>query len=218
VNGQEVRGKLTDKTVFHTTAPDKYADMYKPLHDKGVNVSVKGPGSGTWSTWITTLDPSCFWLPLVLHDSPNADGENKAMSFGKSRAPPVSMQQKKIRQDVAGVDEAKETQGNIEFLREAQKFQKLGGRIPKGCCWSGTRKTGKPCWAERLLARPTCRSSRISGSDFVEMFGASALAACATCLSRGKKNALAFIFLDEIDAVGRHRGAGWARHASANRP
>jgi len=88
VNGQEVRGKLTDgKTVFHTTAPDKYADMYKPLHDKGVNVTVKDLAAGTWSTWITTLGPflllAAFWFFMIRQMQM---GGNKAMSFGKSRA------------------------------------------------------------------------------------------------------------------------------------
>ena len=211
VNGQEVRGKLTDKTVFHTTAPDKYADMYKPLHDKGVNVNVKDLAAGTWSTWITTLGPflllAAFWFFMIRQMQM---GGNKAMSFGKSRARLLSMQQKKITfKDVAGVDEAKEELKEIiEFLREAQKFQKLGGRIPKGVLLVGHPGTGKTLLARAVAGEANVPFFSISGSDFVEMFVGVGASRVRDLFEQGKKNAPCIIFIDEIDAVGRHRGAG----------
>src|SRR5450432_2096232 len=211
VNGQEVRGKLTDKTVFHTTAPEKYADMYKPLHDKGVNVSVKDLAAGTWSTWITTLGPflllAAFWFFMIRQMQM---GGNKAMSFGKSRARLLSMQQKKITfKDVAGVDEAKEELREIiEFLREAQKFQKLGGRIPKGVLLVGPPGTGKTLLARAVAGEANVPFFSISGSDFVEMFVGVGASRVRDMFEQGKKNAPCIIFIDEIDAVGRHRGAG----------
>jgi cell division protease FtsH len=211
VNGQEVRGKTTDKTVFHTTAPDKYADMYKPLHDKGVNVNVKDLAAGTWSTWITTLGPflllAAFWFFMIRQMQM---GGNKAMSFGKSRARLLSMQQKKITfKDVAGVDEAKEELKEIiEFLREAQKFQKLGGRIPKGVLLVGHPGTGKTLLARAVAGEANVPFFSISGSDFVEMFVGVGASRVRDLFEQGKKNAPCIIFIDEIDAVGRHRGAG----------
>jgi len=212
VNGQEVRGKLTDgKTVFHTTSPDKYTDMYKPLHDKGVNVTVKDLAAGTWSTWITTLGPflllAAFWFFMIRQMQM---GGNKAMSFGKSRARLLSMQQKKITfKDVAGVDEAKEELKEIiEFLREAQKFQKLGGRIPKGVLLVGHPGTGKTLLARAVAGEANVPFFSISGSDFVEMFVGVGASRVRDLFEQGKKNAPCIIFIDEIDAVGRHRGAG----------
>jgi cell division protease FtsH len=211
VNGQEVRGKLTDGKVFHTTAPDKYPDMYKPLHDKGVNVTVKDLAAGTWSTWITTLGPflllAAFWFFMIRQMQM---GGNKAMSFGKSRARLLSMQQKKITfKDVAGVDEAKEELKEIiEFLREAQKFQKLGGRIPKGVLLVGHPGTGKTLLARAVAGEANVPFFSISGSDFVEMFVGVGASRVRDLFEQGKKNAPCIIFIDEIDAVGRHRGAG----------
>src|SRR5882762_649788 len=212
VNGQEVRGKLTDgKTVFHTTSPEKYTDMYKPLHDKGVNVTVKDLAAGTWSTWITTLGPflllAAFWFFMIRQMQM---GGNKAMSFGKSRARLLSMQQKKITfKDVAGVDEAKEELKEIiEFLREAQKFQKLGGRIPKGVLLVGHPGTGKTLLARAVAGEANVPFFSISGSDFVEMFVGVGASRVRDLFEQGKKNAPCIIFIDEIDAVGRHRGAG----------
>src|SRR5258708_11939729 len=211
VKGQEVRGKLTDKSVFHTTAPDKYADMHKPLQDKGVNGTVKDQAAGTWSTWITTLGPflllAAFWFFMIRQMQM---GGNKAMSFGKSRARLLSMQQKKITfKDVAGVDEAKEELKEIiEFLREAQKFQKLGGRIPKGVLLVGHPGTGKTLLARAVAGEANVPFFSISGSDFVEMFVGVGASRVRDLFEQGKKNAPCIIFIDEIDAVGRHRGAG----------
>ena len=137
-------------------------------------------------------------------------GGNKAMSFGKSRARLLSMQQKKVTfKDVAGVDEAKEELKEIiEFLREAQKFQKLGGRIPKGVLLVGPPGTGKTLLARAVAGEANVPFFSISGSDFVEMFVGVGASRVRDLFEQGKKNAPCIIFIDEIDAVGRHRGAG----------
>ena len=137
-------------------------------------------------------------------------GGNKALSFGKSRARLLSMQQKKVTfKDVAGVDEAKEElQEIIEFLREAQKFQKLGGRIPKGVLLVGPPGTGKTLLARAVAGEANVPFFSISGSDFVEMFVGVGASRVRDLFEQGKKNAPCIIFIDEIDAVGRHRGAG----------
>ncbi len=211
VNGQEVRGKYADKSTFHTTAPDKDATMVKQLLDKGVNVNVKDLAAGSWSTWLPTLAPfvllAAFWFFMIRQMQM---GGNKALSFGKSRARLLSMQQKKITfKDVAGVDEAKEELKEIiEFLREAQKFQKLGGRIPKGVLLVGSPGTGKTLLARAVAGEANVPFFSISGSDFVEMFVGVGASRVRDLFEQGKKNAPCIIFIDEIDAVGRHRGAG----------
>jgi cell division protease FtsH len=137
-------------------------------------------------------------------------GGNKALSFGKSRARLLSMQQKKVTfKDVAGVEEAKEELREIiEFLREAQKFQKLGGRIPKGVLLVGPPGTGKTLLARAVAGEANVPFFSISGSDFVEMFVGVGASRVRDLFEQGKKNAPCIIFIDEIDAVGRHRGAG----------
>jgi cell division protease FtsH len=137
-------------------------------------------------------------------------GGNKALSFGKSRARLLSMQQKKVTfKDVAGCDEAKEELKEIiEFLREAQKFQKLGGRIPKGVLLVGPPGTGKTLLARAVAGEANVPFFSISGSDFVEMFVGVGASRVRDLFEQGKKNAPCIIFIDEIDAVGRHRGAG----------
>jgi len=137
-------------------------------------------------------------------------GGNKALSFGKSRARLHSSQQKKVTfKDVAGVDEAKEElQEIIEFLREPQKFQKLGGRIPKGVLLIGPPGTGKTLLARAIAGEANVPFFSISGSDFVEMFVGVGASRVRDLFEQGKKNAPCIIFIDEIDAVGRHRGAG----------
>ena len=137
-------------------------------------------------------------------------GGNKALSFGKSRAKLTSAQQKKVTfKDVAGVDEAKEElQEIIEFLREPQKFQKLGGKIPKGVLLMGPPGTGKTLLARAIAGEANVPFFSISGSDFVEMFVGVGASRVRDLFEQGKKNAPCIIFIDEIDAVGRHRGAG----------
>ena len=137
-------------------------------------------------------------------------GGNKALSFGKSKAKLSSSAQKKVTfKDVAGVDEAKEElQEIIEFLKEPQKFQKLGGRIPKGVLLMGPPGTGKTLLARAVAGEANVPFFSISGSDFVEMFVGVGASRVRDLFEQGKKNAPCIVFIDEIDAVGRHRGAG----------
>jgi cell division protease FtsH len=152
--------------------------------------------------------------PFSTHRASNAPdaevAETRRSSFGKSRARLLSMQQKKVTfKDVAGVDEAKEELKEIiEFLREAQKFQKLGGRIPKGVLLVGPPGTGKTLLARAVAGEANVPFFSISGSDFVEMFVGVGASRVRDLFEQGKKNAPCIIFIDEIDAVGRHRGAG----------
>ena len=210
--GMEVRGKYkNDNSAFHTTVPPNYPDMYKILTDKGVVMEIKDISNGTWPSWILNLAPlvllAALWFFMIRQMQ---TGGNKALSFGKSRARLLSMQQKKVTfKDVAGVDEAKEELREIiEFLREAQKFQKLGGRIPKGVLLVGPPGTGKTLLARAVAGEANVPFFSISGSDFVEMFVGVGASRVRDLFEQGKKNAPCIIFIDEIDAVGRHRGAG----------
>jgi cell division protease FtsH len=209
--GQEVKGKLKNDQLFHTIAPANYPDMYKKLNDKEVPYSFKDISGGSWPSWILNLAPlvllGALWFFMIRQMQ---TGGNKALSFGKSRARLLSMQQKKITfKDVAGVDEAKEELREIiEFLREAQKFQKLGGRIPKGVLLVGPPGTGKTLLARAVAGEANVPFFSISGSDFVEMFVGVGASRVRDLFEQGKKNAPCIIFIDEIDAVGRHRGAG----------
>ena len=210
INGMEVRGKYTDNGAFHTTVPAVYPDMYKALQAKNVVVTIHDLNGGNW-TLILNLLPFALlaglWFFMIRQMQ---TGGNKALSFGKSRARLLSMQQKKITfKDVAGVDEAKEELREIiEFLREAQKFQKLGGRIPKGVLLVGPPGTGKTLLARAVAGEANVPFFSISGSDFVEMFVGVGASRVRDLFEQGKKNAPCIIFIDEIDAVGRHRGAG----------
>jgi cell division protease FtsH len=213
VIGQEIRGDKKDGTTFHAIIPPPLGDteMYKTLRQKGVDIEIKDISNGTWPTWIATAAPlilfGALWFFMIRQMQ---TGGNKALSFGKSRARLLSMQQKKITfKDVAGVDEAKEELREIiEFLREAQKFQKLGGRIPKGVLLVGPPGTGKTLLARAVAGEANVPFFSISGSDFVEMFVGVGASRVRDLFEQGKKNAPCIIFIDEIDAVGRHRGAG----------
>jgi cell division protease FtsH len=213
VNGAEVTGHYRDdaKVLFHTTIPGNYPDMYKSLRDHGVEITIKDQSPNQWLSLLISIAPFALLLGLwffLLRQMQS--GGNKAMSFGKSRARLLSMQQKKITfKDVAGVDEAKEELKEIiEFLREAQKFQKLGGRIPKGVLLVGPPGTGKTLLARAVAGEANVPFFSISGSDFVEMFVGVGASRVRDLFEQGKKNAPCIIFIDEIDAVGRHRGAG----------
>ena len=212
ISGMEVRGKYrNDNSGFHTTAPANYPDMIKTLKDKGVTMTFHDINSGGWPTWLLNLAPlillAALWFFMIRQMQ---TGGNKALSFGKSRARLLSMQQKKVTfKDVAGVDEAKEELREIiEFLREAQKFQKLGGRIPKGVLLVGPPGTGKTLLARAVAGEANVPFFSISGSDFVELFVGVGASRVRDLFEQGKKNAPCIIFIDEIDAVGRHRGAG----------
>jgi cell division protease FtsH len=212
ITAQEVRGKFKDNTGFNTTAPANYPDMIKNLRDKGVNINIRDVTNGSWplqllGTWAPLILLAALWFFMIRQMQ---TGGNKALSFGKSRARLLSMQQKKVTfKDVAGVDEAKEELREIiEFLREAQKFQKLGGRIPKGVLLVGPPGTGKTLLARAVAGEANVPFFSISGSDFVEMFVGVGASRVRDLFEQGKKNAPCIIFIDEIDAVGRHRGAG----------
>jgi len=214
VNGMEVHGKNREGQPFHTTAPSNYftPEMLKTLQSKGVSITFHDVNSGSLplqllGTWAPLILLAALWFFMIRQMQ---TGGNKALSFGKSRARLLSMQQKKVTfKDVAGVDEAKEELREIiEFLREAQKFQKLGGRIPKGVLLVGPPGTGKTLLARAVAGEANVPFFSISGSDFVEMFVGVGASRVRDLFEQGKKNAPCIIFIDEIDAVGRHRGAG----------
>ncbi len=181
------------------------------LIDNGVVVQAKDPTTSPWATllysWAPILLLIGFWIFFMRQMQ---SGGNKALSFGKSKAKLSSSTQKKVTfKDVAGVDEAKdELQEIIEFLREPQKFQKLGGRIPKGVLLMGPPGTGKTLLARAVAGEANVPFFSISGSDFVEMFVGVGASRVRDLFEQGKKNAPCIVFIDEIDAVGRHRGAG----------
>ncbi|MGI8771376.1 MAG: ATP-dependent zinc metalloprotease FtsH, partial [Acidobacteriaceae bacterium] len=212
INNNAVQGHFrNNKEAFHTTVPANYPDMFKTLQDNKVSITVKDTQGSSWLPILLNFSPiiiiGALWFFMLRQMQ---SGGNKALSFGKSRARLLSMQQKKVSfKDVAGVDEAKEELKEIiEFLREAQKFQKLGGRIPKGVLLVGPPGTGKTLLARAVAGEANVPFFSISGSDFVEMFVGVGASRVRDLFEQGKKNAPCIIFIDEIDAVGRHRGAG----------
>ncbi len=211
LSGTDVTGNRKDNSKFKTTVPANYPDLYKALQDHNVKTVIKDTSSSGWVTWVANGLPLILLIALWLFFLRQMQaGGNKALSFGKSRARLLSSQQKKVTfKDVAGVDEAKEElQEIIEFLREPQKFQKLGGRIPKGVLLVGPPGTGKTLLARAIAGEANVPFFSISGSDFVEMFVGVGASRVRDLFEQGKKNAPCIIFIDEIDAVGRHRGAG----------
>jgi cell division protease FtsH len=177
----------------------------------GVEISLKSGTSSQWLFGLISYAPLLVFIGLwIFMMRQMQSGGNKALSFGKSRAKLLSNQQKRVTfKDVAGVEEAKEElQEIIEFLKEPQKFQKLGGRIPKGVLMMGPPGTGKTLLARAIAGEANVPFFSISGSDFVEMFVGVGASRVRDLFEQGKKNAPCIIFIDEIDAVGRHRGAG----------
>ena len=214
MTGNDIHGEFTDvgQGGFHTLVPANYPDVTRMLLEKNVVIDVKDASSGNqWISLIVNASPFilllAFWIFMMRQMQ---SGGNKALSFGKSRARLHSTQQKKVTfKDVAGVEEAKEElQEIIEFLREPQRFQKLGGRIPKGVLLIGSPGTGKTLLARAIAGEASVPFFSISGSDFVEMFVGVGASRVRDLFEQGKKNAPCIIFIDEIDAVGRHRGAG----------
>ncbi len=214
IAGTDATGTLKqpkENGKFRTTIPSNYPELYKALLEKNVDVKQKDSSGSNWMTWVANALPMILllgvWIFMVRQMQ---SGGNKALSFGKSRARLLSTQQKKVTfKDVAGVDEAKEELHEIiEFLREPQKFQKLGGRIPKGVLLVGPPGTGKTLLARAIAGEANVPFFSISGSDFVEMFVGVGASRVRDLFEQGKKNAPCIIFIDEIDAVGRHRGAG----------
>ena len=214
VDGADVTGKYKDgKETFHTTIPANYVDHNEEadLKAHGVDVTFKSQQGNIYWNALLSFAPILVLVALFMFMMRQMQsGGNKALSFGKNRARLLSMQQKKITfKDVAGVNEAKEELREIiEFLREAQKFQRLGGRIPKGVLMVGPPGTGKTLLARAVAGEANVPFFSISGSDFVEMFVGVGASRVRDLFEQGKKNAPCIIFIDEIDAVGRHRGAG----------
>ncbi|HEU0120747.1 MAG TPA: ATP-dependent zinc metalloprotease FtsH [Bryobacteraceae bacterium] len=213
ITANEVKGSFVNEEegTLRTLIPSNYPDVYKLLREKNVNVEIKEASNANMISLIINSIPFILLLALYFFMIRQMQsGGNKALSFGKSRARLHSSQQKKVTfKDVAGVDEAKEElQEIIEFLREPQKFQKLGGRIPKGVLLVGPPGTGKTLLARAIAGEANVPFFSISGSDFVEMFVGVGASRVRDLFEQGKKNAPCIIFIDEIDAVGRHRGAG----------
>ncbi|MEO5821217.1 MAG: ATP-dependent zinc metalloprotease FtsH [Vicinamibacteraceae bacterium] len=211
IEGNNVYGATRQGTKYRTYAPDQYDGLGNKLVDKKVKLEGKEPAVSPWASiiyaWAPLIIMIGFWIFIMRQMQ---SGGNKALSFGKSRAKLSSSSQKKVTfKDVAGVDEAKEElQEIIEFLKEPQKFQKLGGRIPKGVLLMGSPGTGKTLLARAVAGEANVPFFSISGSDFVEMFVGVGASRVRDLFEQGKKNAPCIIFIDEIDAVGRHRGAG----------
>jgi cell division protease FtsH len=211
VDGTTLVGHLTNNDQFRTIISANDPEMWTIFRAHGVNITNKDQNSSFWVSALINVAPFALMIGIWLFFMRQMQsGGNKAMSFGKSRARLLSMQQKKITfKDVAGVDEAKEELKEIiEFLREAQKFQRLGGRIPKGVLLVGPPGTGKTLLARAVAGEANVPFFSISGSDFVEMFVGVGASRVRDLFEQGKKNAPCIIFIDEIDAVGRHRGAG----------
>ena len=218
LSGNEVEGKYIDSATdternFRVIVPKGSEEtIANTLNEKDIIVKVNDDDQNSFvymllTSWFPIILFVGFWIFLMRQMQ---SGGNKALSFGKSRAKLSTNHQKKVTfKDVAGVEEAKEElQEIIEFLKEPQKFQKLGGRIPKGVLLMGPPGTGKTLLARAIAGEASVPFFSISGSDFVEMFVGVGASRVRDLFDQGKKNAPCIVFIDEIDAVGRHRGAG----------
>jgi cell division protease FtsH len=215
IRGDELRGVYAPAagkrdTAFKTYAPN-YPKLVEDLREKGVGIEVMPTKDSSFVSALVMYGPLILLVAIwfVIMRQMQAGG-NKALSFGKSRAKLLTPTQKKVTfKDVAGVEEAKvELQEIIEFLKDPQRFQKLGGKIPKGVLLIGPPGTGKTLLARAVAGEANVPFFTISGSDFVEMFVGVGASRVRDLFEQGKKNAPCIIFIDEIDAVGRHRGAG----------
>jgi len=211
IKSSHVSAVLKDKTRIRTYTAE-YPDFVKVLREKGVQIEAKPPDESPWYiTFLVTWGPFVLFLGLWFFLMRQMQiGGNKALSFGKSRARMLTEERKKVTfSDVAGIDEAKEEVLEIiEFLKDPRKFQKLGGRIPKGVLIVGPPGTGKTLLAKAIAGEAGVPFFSISGSDFVEMFVGVGASRVRDLFEQGKKHAPCIIFIDEIDAVGRLRGAG----------
>ena len=212
IQGRTVSGALTDGRAFQTYTPED-PTLVQRLTDKGVRVIAKPEESDV----NPLLHYLLSWFPMLLligvwvfFMRQMQSGGGRAMGFGKSRARLLTEKQGRVTfDDVAGIDEAKsELQEIVEFLKDPQKFQRLGGKIPKGVLLVGPPGTGKTLLARAIAGEANVPFFTISGSDFVEMFVGVGASRVRDMFEQGKKNAPCIIFIDEIDAVGRHRGAG----------
>jgi len=210
IKGNEMSGNLKTAKSFRTNLPE-YPDLVKDLRAKGVKINVEPVKESAWYNFLVVWAPlilMALWFLFIMRNMQM--GGNKAMSFGKSKAKLLNESSKKVTfSEVAGMDEAKvEVQEIIEILKDPQKFQKLGGKIPKGVLLVGPPGTGKTLLARAIAGEAGVPFLSISGSDFVEMFVGVGASRVRDLFEQGKKNAPCIIFIDEIDAVGRHRGAG----------
>jgi cell division protease FtsH len=211
MQGKNITGAFKDGGEFKSYAPDD-PELVKMLRDSGVRIQAKpDEDSGIWQSifvsWFPMLLLIAVWIFFMRQMQA---GGGKALAFGKSKARIVNAKENKVTfQDVAGIEEAKvELEEIIEFLRDPKKFTKLGGRIPKGVLLVGQPGTGKTLLARAIAGEADVPFFSISGSDFVEMFVGVGASRVRDLFNQGKKNAPCIIFIDEIDAVGRHRGAG----------
>jgi cell division protease FtsH len=211
IKGSVLTGQLKDGKEFKTYTAE-YPDLVKVLRSNNVKITVKPEEQNPWYwnlffSWGPIIFLAAIWIFFMRQMQ---TGGNKALSFGKAKAKLVSEKSVKITfADVAGIDEAKgEVQEIIDFLKDPQKFQKLGGKIPKGVLLVGAPGTGKTLLARAIAGEAEVPFFSISGSDFVEMFVGVGASRVRDLFEQAKKNAPCIIFIDEIDAVGRHRGAG----------
>jgi cell division protease FtsH len=212
IAGQTITGVYTDSTQFQTFAPED-PELVKRLEERGVSITAKPPSEGGQSllgvlvSWFPMFLILAVWI-FFMRQMQGTGG--KAMGFGKSKAKLLTEAHGRVTfDDVAGVDEAKEDlQEIVEFLRDPQKFRRLGGRIPRGVLLVGPPGTGKTLLARAIAGEANVPFFTISGSDFVEMFVGVGASRVRDMFEQAKKNAPCIIFIDEIDAVGRHRGAG----------
>jgi cell division protease FtsH len=211
IQGHNIYGRYSNLKEFRTFAPS-YPDLIKALKEKNVRISARPEEESPWYmtmliSWFPMLLLIAFWIFFMRQMQA---GGTKAMSFGKAKVKLLSDKQQKVTfQDVAGIEESKEElQEIIEFLRDPKKFTRLGGRIPKGVLLVGPPGTGKTLLARAIAGEANVPFFSISGSDFVEMFVGVGASRVRDLFIQGKKHAPCIIFIDEIDAVGRHRGAG----------
>jgi len=211
IKSSHISAVLKDKTRIRTYSVE-YPELVQVLRDRGVQIEAKPPDESPWYiTFLVTWGPFVLFLGLWFFLMRQMQmGGNKAMSFGKSKARLLTEERKKVMfSDVAGIEEAKgEVLEIIEFLKDPRKFQKLGGRIPKGVLIVGPPGTGKTLLAKAIAGEASVPFFSISGSDFVEMFVGVGASRVRDLFEQGKKHAPCIIFIDEIDAVGRLRGAG----------
>jgi len=210
ITGNQISGQMASGDRFRTYAPTQYEGLVNQLIESGARIDAEEATTGSWTTSLFSFLPFLlligFWIFFMRQ---MRGGGQNFTAFSKSKAKLVQGAKKVTFNDVAGIDEAKyELQETIEFLKEPAKFQKLGGRLPKGVLLMGPPGTGKTLLARAVAGEANVPFFSISGSDFVEMFVGVGASRVRDLFEQGKNNSPCIIFIDEIDAVGRHRGAG----------